>query len=220
MMESIVQVVKGDQIDKPSDYTCEFCSKSTPASQLFGVTVVKKHSGVLLKLFGVCDDHLHRLNAMLSGEFDIDEIYLDRFRKGARKVLKVRGHPALLIAETKNKKTQKECSFPGCTNRFYGIATRKYCSDERCIEMRKIAMASIPRKRMRDPDADNIILPKAVSTKIKKGRVLHLRCRARDKNGCRCTNTFTTIFEPQKHIYPKYCPEHRTSHRRQRFSIN
>jgi hypothetical protein len=180
--------------------------------------VKKRYDGIQMKLFGVCEKHFQQLNAMLSGEFDIDTIFLERYRAKARKTLKVRGHP-LLIAETKNHKSKKECAFPGCTNRFYGIATRKYCNDERCKQMRKIVAAKKPRKRRRDPDADNLILPKALSKKIQKGRVLLLRCRARDADGCRCRHQFSVVYEPQKTVYPKYCPEHRTAHRRQRFSL-
>lgn len=219
MSESIVQVVQGSQLDDPSKYSCGFCQNVTPAVQVFGVTVKKNYKGVMIKHFGVCEQHLLRLNALLSGEFDIDQIFLERFKSKARKTLRVRGHPTLRIAETKNAKTLKECAFGGCTNRFYGIATRKYCSDERCKEMRKLAAASKPRRRTRDPDADNLILPKSLSSWISKGKVLTLRCRAKDGDGCRCRNTFTTVYEPQCTVYPKYCQEHRTGYRRRRFSL-
>lgn len=216
-MESIVQVTKGSPLE-PERFSCVFCSSAETAVQLFGVTVRKKYNGVLFKHFGVCKKHLEKLNALLSGEFDIDQIFLERHKSKARKTLKVRGHP-LIIAETNNRKTLKECAFTGCTNKFYGIANRKYCSDKRCKEMRKMAANARPRKKVRDPDADNLILPKAVSKWISKGKVLSLRCRARDGNGNRCKNRFTTVYEPQCFVYPKYCPEHRTAHRRHRFSL-
>jgi hypothetical protein len=216
-MESIVQVVKGNQIDDPSKYVCCFCTD--PAVSLFGVTTIKKFNGVILKTFGVCQIHLDKINSMLSGEFDIDQIFLERYKAKAGKTLKVRGHPSITLAKTQNIKTLKECAFPGCSNKFYGIVNRKYCADPRCKELRKSATIVKTRTKQVDPDADNLILPKRISKKIKRGKVLVLTCRARDGDSCRCKNKFTVIFEPQKLVYPKYCEEHRTAHRRQRFLL-
>lgn len=123
------------------------------------------------------------------------------------------------IAETKHIKHLKQCAFSGCTNRFYGTTNRKYCRDQRCIARRKEEAANKPRKIVKDPDADNIILEKRVASKIKKGKVLTIRCRARNGNGHRCKKTFTTIYEPQCSVYPKYCSEHRSHYRRKRFSL-
>lgn len=123
------------------------------------------------------------------------------------------------IAETNNRKHLKTCAFPGCTNKFKGISNRKYCRDERCKQLRKEAMAAKPRTCYKDPDADNIVLNKRAAAKLKKGRVLIMRCRAKNAEGNRCTNKFTTVYEPQCSIYPKFCEQHRTAYRRKRFSL-
>lgn len=123
------------------------------------------------------------------------------------------------IAETNNRIHLKTCAFPGCTNKFKGISNRKYCRDERCKQLRKEAAAAKPRKRSKDPEADNIVLNKRTAARLKKGRVLVIRCRAKDADGHRCSNKFTTVYEPQCSIYPKFCKEHRTAYRRNRFSM-
>jgi len=217
-MESIVQVTKGSQLEDPSQYKCSFCS--SVAIEIFGTTVTKgRKRGIIFRGFGVCKTHLAKLNTMLSGEFNIDEIYLEGYKKNLGKNLKLRKHPPILISNSARNKSIKYCSFPGCTNKFKGIVNKKYCDDPRCKEARKLARKDSTKKIQKDPDADNIILSKKVSRKLQKGHVLKIRCRARDKNGNRCKNTFTAIYEPKKTAYPKYCPEHRTGHRRERFKL-
>lgn len=216
MSESIVKVVRGSQLKDPSKYGCEFCSEDS--EQIFGVTVKNTYQGTMIRHYAVCKRHLMKLNALLSGEFNIDEIYLEALRKKPRKAFKIRKHPGLKISKSMNNKYWKECQFPGCTNKFIGVATKKYCNDERCREMRKLAASRKPRKKIKDKDADNLILPTKLSKKIKKGKVLTLRCRARNGDGCRCKNTFTTIYDPGCSTYPKYCSEHRTKHRRNTFA--
>jgi len=78
-MESIVTVVRGDSLDSTSK-PCIFC-QSIKDTKLFGVTDGKKYDGVLLKTFPLCPEHLDKVNALLSGEFDIDSIMLEKYRK-------------------------------------------------------------------------------------------------------------------------------------------
>lgn len=217
-MESIVKVVEGDSLDSPEKVTCAFCNNKS--EQFFAITTRKIRTGILVKSFGACKEHLHKLNALLSGEFDIDEIFTERFRRTRkRRTIKIRGYPMMHIPGTSSKTKKKTCSFSGCTNIFYGVATRKYCKDPRCQEMRKLLASKKPRKKMHDKDADNLILKKRISSKIRKGTVLHLRCRAVDGDGKRCCNIYTTVFEPNCCVYPKYCKEHRTGHRRRQFLL-
>ena len=78
-METIVTAVRGDSLDSVNK-PCIFCG-SNNSSQLFGVTAGKKYDGVLLKTFPLCEEHLDKVNALLSGEFDIDMIMLEKYRK-------------------------------------------------------------------------------------------------------------------------------------------
>jgi hypothetical protein len=87
-METVISAVRGDSLD-PTNKPCIFCCKTT-GHQLFGVTAGKKHDGVLLKTFSLCEEHLDKLNALLSGEFDIDLIQLEKYRKSSA-TLRFRG---------------------------------------------------------------------------------------------------------------------------------
>jgi hypothetical protein len=88
-MESIVQVVRGDSLDASSE-PCIFCGR-IESQQMFFLTAGKKYDGVLAKGFPICAEHQHKLDALLSGEFDIDLIELEKFRKPAGRALRFRG---------------------------------------------------------------------------------------------------------------------------------
>lgn len=87
-MESVVTVVRGDTLEA-NNRPCIFCG-NTHETQLFGVTAGRKHDGILLKTFPLCPEHLDKLNALLSGEFEIDNIMLEKYRKTS-KTLRFRG---------------------------------------------------------------------------------------------------------------------------------
>lgn len=80
-MECVIQEWRGQE-PTLNKRTCVFCTKTKSATHLFGVTAGKKHDGPIFKFFGVCDEHRDKLNALLSGEFDIDTIFLEKYRKG------------------------------------------------------------------------------------------------------------------------------------------
>ena len=125
----------------------------------------------------------------------------------------------LQIAKTKNKRYKKKCAALGCTNEFVGIANRKYCNDQRCVSMRKLIASTKPRKCMSDPSVENLILEKGSFRRVKKGQVLSCRCHARDGNRERCKGTFIITFDPKRETYPKFCSDHRSAYRRQRFKL-
>jgi hypothetical protein len=78
-MESIVTVVRGESLDT-TNKPCIFCGK-TKNSKLLATTAGKKYDGTLLRTFVVCEEHFDKINALLSGEFDIDSISLEKYRK-------------------------------------------------------------------------------------------------------------------------------------------
>lgn len=88
-METVVQVVRGDSLDASSE-PCIFCGR-IDKQEIFAITSGKKYDGILLKSFPICSEHLHKLNAMLSGEFDIDLIELEEYRKSVGKAVRLRG---------------------------------------------------------------------------------------------------------------------------------
>ncbi|GAG12799.1 unnamed protein product [marine sediment metagenome] len=77
MAETIIKKVRGDDLE-PKE--CAFCG-SKDNLKFFGTNVDKRYDGMVMRHFGVCDEHLAKINAILSGEFDIDRIDLERFRK-------------------------------------------------------------------------------------------------------------------------------------------
>lgn len=88
MSESLVEVKEGASLD-PKNYTCVFCSNK--ADQLFGTTIQHKPRGDVIKHFGVCEKHLEKINALLSGEFDIDIILAESRKRKNSKVINLRG---------------------------------------------------------------------------------------------------------------------------------
>ena len=217
-MECVVKVVRGSALD-PVKHQCLFCG-TAQAESIFCVTKEIKYDGVLLNCFGICKEHLDRLNALLSGEFNIDDIYLEKYRVRHGKNLQLRRYPPIDIAKTQNKRTRKQCAFAGCTNTFIGIANKDYCDDPRCKELRGEYFKSIPRVRLSDPDAKNIVLsgPK-IKKKLKSGQSLKLRCRARSSLGVRCANTYLITFDLKQGVYPMFCECHRNAYKRQRFYL-
>jgi len=216
-MECVLQVIRGNSLDHDGQI-CPFCGEE--AICMFGLTYGKKYDGVVFKGFGVCLEHKDKLNALLSGEFDIDEIYLEKYRKTMSKKVRIRAHPPIRIAETKNKKTLKTCAFVGCENQFNGIAVQKYCTDQRCKEHRKAYAKSKGRKVHHDPEVKNLIIEKQkVGKRLKDNQVLRLQCRARDGNNCRCNNKLVIEYQRKRKTYPMFCEDHRSAYKRQRFSL-
>ncbi len=76
-METVITRIRGDSLDAT---TCIFCDKSDDCV-IFGIEESKRYDGTVLRHFSICKYHLNKLNALLSGEFDIDRINLDNYRK-------------------------------------------------------------------------------------------------------------------------------------------
>ena len=86
MKETVIKVVKGDDLDP--NCTCQFCNKS--ATNIFGVINSKRFDGYLFSGFPVCLEHLDKLNALLSGEYDIDDLYLEKYKLSGRQGINLR----------------------------------------------------------------------------------------------------------------------------------
>lgn len=211
-MECVIQVVRGSDLTKNT--SCSFCGK--PSVGVFGLVGKKKFDGHILKGFGVCQEHLDRITALMSGEFDIDEIFLEKYRKDVPTRINLRMCPAVNIS-TIISRTSKICKF--CGNEFYGTAVQKFCKDPRCKELREILRKKY-RNNKKDKTADNITINNELKNKlkVKKGKIIVLRCRAKDSNGKRCKNRFTITYDPRIKTYPKFCEEHRSFYRRERFA--
>lgn len=78
-MESVVTLVRGDSLEAEGK-PCIFC-ENPAGKNLLAVTSGKKYDGMLLRTFPVCEEHADKINALFSGEFDIDLIQLEKYRK-------------------------------------------------------------------------------------------------------------------------------------------
>ena len=108
-MEAIVEVIKGELnfLNKK----CSFCDKE--ATLLSGVVnEIRYDDTARLKTLPICKKHFDKLNAILIGEFDIDNIFLKEYSE-SNKIgrVKLRKHPPIEIAKTKNKIFLQKCSF-------------------------------------------------------------------------------------------------------------
>ena len=77
MPETIIKKERGEDL-KSTKYA--FCGYKVNI-KIFGVEAGERFDGIVFKHFGVCEEHLSKINALLSGEFDIDRIDLERYRK-------------------------------------------------------------------------------------------------------------------------------------------
>ena len=98
----------------------------------------------------------------------------------------------------------KICAVPGCCAEFYGSPLRKYCDLHRN-----------PRNR---PKTKRELEPITAKNQIFPHHFFHatqvsFKCAL---DGCE--NLFPVTVYPRIFVYPKYCPEHRTIHRREHFA--
>jgi hypothetical protein len=88
-MESIIKIKSGDKLTTLT--SCEFCGH--PSEDVLGVILADDYLGensYVLRSFGICENHKKKINALLSGEYDIDSIFTLEYKKG-QKHLKLRG---------------------------------------------------------------------------------------------------------------------------------
>lgn len=86
-MECIFKPIRG-QLPEAYSGDCHFCTKK--ANKFFGIIKDKKVDGNLIVYFGICDEHLEKLNCLLTGDFDIDELLQDKYRLKSSKKFKMR----------------------------------------------------------------------------------------------------------------------------------
>jgi len=89
-MESVIQVVRGDPLEISNKH-CIFCGRNNGETKILGIITKKTFDGLLFKSFPMCTEHTDKLNALLSGEFDIDKIELEKYRKPVGKAVRFRG---------------------------------------------------------------------------------------------------------------------------------
>ena len=94
----------------------------------------------------------------------------------------------------------KICQEPSCGIEFWGHPIAKYCKQHMDIRNRVRR-----RRKYENPDIKNQVFKHKFYNTADVEFTCHLK-------GCK-TKFMVKIF-PKQYIYPKYCPEHRTEHRR------
>lgn len=69
-MDAVVKVVRGQDLKATS---CSFCNKHDNV-KVFAIVDRETYDGHQIRAWGICEEHFDKLNALLSGEFDIDNI--------------------------------------------------------------------------------------------------------------------------------------------------
>lgn len=76
-MKTIIKEIRGDAFNVKNE--CVFCLNT--GQYIFGFITEKKADGLLFNNFNMCENHFNKLNTMLSGDFDIDKINTDQYKK-------------------------------------------------------------------------------------------------------------------------------------------
>ncbi|NLD99978.1 MAG: hypothetical protein GX640_08895 [Fibrobacter sp.] len=102
----------------------------------------------------------------------------------------------------KPKIREKKCANPGCENTFYGIHAAKYCEEHRD-----------PKTRVKEkPPVEDVSEKNHVfQHKFNAVQTMVLKCALEG-----CNEQFEIKVYPKQFVYPKYCPEHRNEHKRQK----
>ncbi len=103
---------------------------------------------------------------------------------------------------SRQKLKEKHCEYPDCNKIFFGIKVAKYCDEHKK-----------PEYRVRNYESVNNVGPENQVIK-------HSFCETVDTvQVCECCgDQFPVKIFPRVTVYPRYCPEHRTEHRRKQFA--
>lgn len=120
------------------------------------------------------------------------------------------------VVPQKNGKMHREklkpkiCSFPGCKKTFFGTAKSKYCYEHRKKKYRKQIDAKkvAAKKEAENTNNTNFVFNHMFTSAHDIIRECDLEC---------CYNKYKIRVFPRLFVYPKYCPDHRNSWKRELF---
>jgi hypothetical protein len=98
----------------------------------------------------------------------------------------------------------KKCAFPGCSVRFFGRGKTKYCEEHK---KNKHYFELYHKNRIKKIDINQIIRHEELYCKT-----IMLKCSIEN-----CFSHFNITLIPGVYVYPKYCPDHRSEHKRELF---
>jgi len=97
------------------------------------------------------------------------------------------------------------CKHPGCGEKFEGSPTSLYCVEHRTRKSRTERF--VPREEPQ-PAEHNLVL----QVDTLKPEVRTLRCSLAG-----CSRAYTFTLYPDRSLYPMYCDDHRSEHKRRHF---
>lgn len=110
----------------------------------------------------------------------------------------------------KKRVMDKCCQYPCCDVHFMGVGKAKYCEEHRKPIYRKVLDADkILAKRQYIKDNN---INQTINHKLCKCELTIMNCALEG-----CGEEFKVLFIPNVNVYPKYCPEHRSEHKRKMF---
>lgn len=110
----------------------------------------------------------------------------------------------------KAKKVHHVCQYPDCNKEFYAVKVAKYCEQHRTKKYsNKLYKKPSVAFDIKEVEKENIYL-KHDNFKVE---IYEFNCAC-------CNEPYRVKILPRLYIYPKFCPEHRNSYKRELFQKN
>jgi len=110
----------------------------------------------------------------------------------------------------KKKLMLKTCCYPACTEEFMGVGKAKYCVEHRKPIYRKVIDAD--RIQAKRDYIKNNNFNQIIEHRLSKCSLTNITCELEG-----CGKEFKLLLIPNVNVYPKFCEEHRSEHRRKMF---
>ena len=110
----------------------------------------------------------------------------------------------------KKKLVEKVCCYPDCTVEFMGVGKAKYCEEHRKQQYRKVL--DVDRVQAKRDFIKNNNFNQTINHKNPRCEIVEIECGLEG-----CGEKFKLMLIPNVLVYPKYCEEHRSEHKRKMF---
>ena len=110
----------------------------------------------------------------------------------------------------KKRLMHKFCCYPECKEEFEGVGKAKYCTEHRKPIYRKVIDAD--RIKAKRDYIKNNNFNQLIEHKLNKCELAVMKCELEG-----CEKEFTVLLIPNVNVYPKFCEDHRSEHRRKMF---
>lgn len=101
--------------------------------------------------------------------------------------------------------SEKTCQYPGCSEKFVGVGSSKYCPEHRDLKYRKVINDHKKSLKEDDDEKNNIVPLPDLNQKINHEYTTATKMIVK----CLCGEEFEITLFPGVATYPKYCTKHR-----------